>query len=366
VKRRHVIWILVPVLICMSVYLARRNSRSLWILSGLSPVLECPEVLELGERELGEVAMSRFTIANRGRGQLEITDVETSCSCTGLEQEREGKLVRVESLRLSAGEKAELMMRVAVQGTPGIPSRNGIRFRTNDPSREEVTIEASVSKVKAGVTTIPTSAIFGTLFIGAKNHQVLDVYDSTVPPRSMARVASLRPEQFSVRMLPVLEGTESLIDPRLGVRIGRLEITAITSTPGTLTGEVEIQLKNEQRAPTLIEVSGRVAGPVEISPSVLVLPRTAEAGPVYFGECICRSTDGKAFTLTADSPPDGLRVQIEPQGSGPSQTVRIGWDPAKVVERPSLGLPKVRLRANIEGTETILEVGVFCRKRGAS
>ncbi len=365
-KLRHFLWALVPLLIGLSVYAARRNSRSLRTLARIGPVLECPATLDLGKRELGEVALSRFTIANRGGGQLEITGVQSNCSCSGLEQERDGRFVRLESLRLSAGEKAEVVMRVLVQGTPGIPNRTGVRFLTNDPDRPEMAIEAVVSRVMAGVTTIPTSASFGTLSLGVEGRQVLDVFDSSKKPRAMERVASRNPDRVSVRMLPVPEDHAVATDRKLGVRIGRLEVTAATTVPGPLTNEIEIYLQGEHRPPTIIEVSGRVAAAVEVLPSVLGLPRASSAGSIYFGECICRSTTGKTFTLTADSPPDGLSVVLGMPAADFSQAVRIEWDPTLDVERPPRGFPKVRLRANVEGKETIIEVGVYCRKQGDS
>lgn len=364
-KRWYVAWLLVPVLIGVSVFAVRRNERSLRIFSRWSPVLECPESLDLGERELGEVALSHFTIANRGGGQLEITDVRANCSCTGLEQERNGEFVRVKSLSLAAAESVDLVMRVSVQGTPGIPNRTGVMFRTNDPDRPEVSIEALVSRVKAGVTTIPTSASFGTLSLGAKARQVLDVFDSTKKFRAMERVVSRNPDRVSVRMLPVVEDDAAATDRSLGVRIGRLEVMAATTVPGSLTSELEIYLQGEHRPPTVIEVIGRVAGPVDVSPSVIVLPRSSDAGPIYYGECICRSTDGKAFTLTVDSPPAGLSVVLGVPAADFSQAVRIEWDLAQDVHRPARGFPKVCLRANIEGKETILDVGVYCRRQGA-
>ncbi len=365
-KPHYLAWAIVPALIAASVFAARRSGWSSGIFPGTSPVLECPDMLDLGERELGEVALMRFVIGNRGGGQLEITEIQSNCTCTGLEQERDGEFVRLTSLHLSGGEKADLVMRVLVQGTPGIPNRTGVKFRTNDPDRLEMAIEALVSKVMAGVTTVPTSVIFGKLSMGEEASQVLDVFDSAKKPRAMERVASRNPNRVSVRMLPIPKDNAVPTDRRLGVRIGRVEVTAATTVPGPLTNEIEIYLQGEHRPPTVIEVSGRVAAAVEVSPSNLVLPRASNAGPIYFGECVVRGTDGKAFTLTADSPPAGLSVVLGAPAADFSQAVRIEWDPTQDVERPPRGFPKVRLRANVEGKETIIEVGVYCRKQGDS
>lgn len=56
----------------------------------VGPVLDCPEVIDLGEQERGQVAIARATLANAGDADLTITDVRSSCSCAGLEIEEGG------------------------------------------------------------------------------------------------------------------------------------------------------------------------------------------------------------------------------------------------------------------------------------
>jgi hypothetical protein len=55
------------------------------------PVAELPEVIDLGAREIGDVVVVPFSIANRGGEELVIDDIRTSCSCSGIEREIEGK-----------------------------------------------------------------------------------------------------------------------------------------------------------------------------------------------------------------------------------------------------------------------------------
>jgi hypothetical protein len=130
---------------------------------GSDPVLECPAIVELGDRELGEVAVARLTIANRGGRELVIEEMQSNCACSGLEREQDGKFIRLNSLRVAPREEVQLVMRVLVQGAPGGPAQSRVEFRTNDPVRPAAAIHTSVSKVKAGVNTLPTSVVFGTL-----------------------------------------------------------------------------------------------------------------------------------------------------------------------------------------------------------
>src|SRR3954449_8207977 len=99
-KSRYLAWVLVPVLVAILAFAARRYTQSFRTLIGWDPVIECPVALHLGERELGEIVLSRFSIANQGRRPLKITNVHSSCACTGLEQECDNEFVRVTALRL--------------------------------------------------------------------------------------------------------------------------------------------------------------------------------------------------------------------------------------------------------------------------
>ncbi len=164
-KPRALCWIVVPLLIAAVVYALRtdegRRIRATVTRSG--PVVEFPAILDLGDRERGEVAVGRFTVANRGGGELLIDRIRTNCACSGLEREAEGEFIRVDSVRLGPDERAERVLRVSVRGRAGEAVRNQVYFRTNDPTRPEAVIETVIRNVTAGVTALPTSVIFGTV-----------------------------------------------------------------------------------------------------------------------------------------------------------------------------------------------------------
>lgn len=151
------IWLLLPILVGIAAFGFESGiiNRQWTILMRSVPVVEFPAVIDLGEHEQGEVVNSRFTIANRGKGELVIDQIRTTCACAGLEREVDGTFVRVESLRLGPREEAELMLRISVRGPAGAPSRNRIVFRTNDSSRPEGAIEAVIPKVTGGLGVAP-------------------------------------------------------------------------------------------------------------------------------------------------------------------------------------------------------------------
>jgi hypothetical protein len=364
-KLRNLAWILVPALMGAAVYAARTGdwARRFAVLRGADPVLECPRLLELGERELGEVALARFTIANRGGRELVVDEFRSNCSCSGLEREEDGEFFRLDSLRVGPHEQTEVVMRVSVQGSPGDPAQNRVSFRTNDPACRTGAIETLVSKVKAGVTTVPTSAVFGTLTAGNSARQLLDVFDGAQRPRTIERVVSLAPDRVSVQLLSLDDAVAGSAVPDLGTRIGRIEVTALGQEPGTLATDIQIYLGDE-RVPTVIPVSGRVEGPIEVSPATLVLPRASSAGPVYFGQCLCRSTAGKPLAVNIESVPAGISARIETEESVPSQQwIRIEWNPVQDGQDNAGVRRTVRLKTRVENHHIDVEIHVICLKK---
>lgn len=366
-KWRSLAWIVAPALIVLAAY--GGNSyywRRQWtIFRGTDPVLECPGLIELGERELGEIAIARLTIANRGGRELVIDELDSNCACSGLEREQGGEFVRLSSLRLAPHEEVELVMRVSVQGLPGNPSQSRVTFRSNDPTHPRSAIDTWISRVKAGVTTVPTSVVFGTVAIQSAERRVLEVFDSSVKPRAVERVESLENYRVQVRLLPLGESQSPNSQRGLGALIARLEVTASTKVPGPLQTEVAIYLQGESRPPTLIPVNGRVMAPVEVSPSILALPRSSSSGPVYFGQCVCRSSARKPFALNIDSVAEGLLVRVDDAESSASEkVVRIEWEPGHDKIGKSVRRRKVQLTAHFDEEAVPIEIPIICIGKG--
>jgi hypothetical protein len=112
-----------------------------------------------------------------------------------------------------------------------------------------------------------------------------------------------------------------------------------------------------------VPVSGEVVGPLEVLPTLLVLPRASEAGPLYYASCLCRSTEDKPFTLTVDSLPEGLKARIDPGEAPNTYLVRVEWG-VKEGTRTETTRKVVRLRAKVGTLESTLEIPVLCRGSG--
>jgi hypothetical protein len=364
-KLRHLGWVIVPILVGAASYVARPDhlKRRWKIWTGSDPIIECPQSLDMGEHELGEIAVARFFVANRGGKELIIDQVRTNCSCSGLEREENGQLSPIEKLSLASDERVQLAMRISVRGQPGNATRNRVSFRTNDPTRPEVHIEAVVPKVTGAVTAAPTSVIFGTVPVGSAARQVFEVHDGAVQPRKVVKVVSTNPDRLTARLLPAVLDSIKTIGDSSDSLIGRVEVILATREPGPVSGEIQIHLVGGNWRPVSVSVQGRVARLVEAHPPSLVLPRSSGTGPVYFGNCLCRCASGKVLALRFVSAPQGVTASVSPVDGSPSvQMVRIEWDPASGNPR----LParsSVRFAARVGGHEETLEIPVECRQR---
>ena len=170
-NKRCIWWFASPFLVGAIAYLATSGFFIKFSSSyiALAPRIDYPATLDLGSHENGDQILKRFTRTNIGAGELLIDNIQTNCSCTGMEREQDGQFVHINELRLQAGESAEVVVRVSVRGVPfGTEMRNVIDFQTNDPKNPKGRIEAIVRHVTGGIHTNPNSVVFGTVSIGER------------------------------------------------------------------------------------------------------------------------------------------------------------------------------------------------------
>jgi hypothetical protein len=325
------------------------------------PRVEYPARLDLGSHEIGDQVVVPFTIANRGGRELVIDQIRSNCSCTGMERVQEGKYSRIETLRLRPYERANLLvMRVSVRGVPaGAEMLNFVEFQTNDESQPIGHIDVIVNRVTRGVSTSPGTVVFGTTPVGSTIRQVLDVRDTAAPPRRIDRVTSTDPCRLRVSLLPDPGNSREKETNPDGVLIGRVEVIVDTDKPGAVNAAVQVHLAGEKREPDLVTVVGTVAAPIEISPSLVILPRSSASGPIYTVTCICLSTLGQPLTVSADSLPAGITAEFLEGGSTKARRVRITWDPTRGKPHPAGRRESLRFRARAGDYETVLKLEVL-------
>lgn len=236
-----------------------------------------------------------------------------------------------------------------------------VTFRTNDPATPQATVQALIPKIIGGVIARPPTIAFGAVPLKHDARRMIEIYDNRTPTRRVAKVLSAWPARVTARYL----SSNDAIGPSLGVGskavlIGRVELVANSRQPGPLDSEILIHLAGEPCPPDVIRVTGRVADVVVVAPMSLVLPRQSAQGLLYFGDCLCGSSEGKQLVITPDSVPPELTVSITAVKGNPSlQRVRIEWHPAEIKAGGNEPSRLVRLRAKIADQEKLVDIPVY-------
>jgi hypothetical protein len=239
-----------------------------------------------------------------------------------------------------------------------------ISFRTNDPTQPEGAIAIVVPKIHGGFLARPASVAFASVPIHARVSQTVDLYDAESPPRAVGAISCNRPDLFHFHVLPLSDQDRGKQDEDKRTLVARLEVVPVTAQSGYFEGDLSVSIATESRQGAVIPLLGRVTPVVEVTPSSLVLPRRSGAGPIYFGSCVCRSTTGQPLTVTVDTAPAGIGVQLTRAKSNPTLVfVRIEWLPGKEEEPAAAVARHVRLRSKTGGGEATLDVPIYLTQK---
>lgn len=321
------------------------------------PAADFPPVVDLGDRDLGEQAVARFRFANRGDSPLVIDKVGSTCSCAGIEQEVDGRVVPVKQLIIPPRSEVELTARVAVRGAVGQPARSVISFRTNDPNCPGGAITVDVPRI-LGIACSPGTVLFNAVS-GREAGQVIEVRSvGTGRPRLVA-VASGAPELVRAELLSPDDPPPP--DPTGSWFLGRVAVTLLAQSPGSRGGEVLLTVEAEGRTRVIsVPVTATTTAPVTVSPAVVSLPLASRTGPLFEAVCSVRTHDGGPVLVRAGTVPAGFTVAvIDPSVPAPNKLVRVRWSP------PAMGgqFPQthtIELIATAGSAEYRLAVEVLC------
>jgi hypothetical protein len=308
--------------------------------------------VDLGEREPGEVVAREVLISNVGGAPLEIKNVRTSCSCSGLEQSVNDRFEPVSELNIAPNTTARLRARLAARGLPGGVVSTTILFNTNDPMHPIGQLELYVSRIR-GIQSTPTAVMFGLLAVGEKSKRTFTLTDVSGMPFSVTALSSSNPSQFTASLL-----ASDHTQLGLPVREATLEVVPATTAVGDFLEQIRVQITSSACTKTVeVPVSARVSDPVQILPAVISLPRYSEPAPLYFTTCVCRAVWGQNLTVEPAEIPEGLSVVMSNSGeTAPTRILRVSWQPTDS-EAP-VGPKTIKLNAVIDGRKFPLELRV--------
>lgn len=324
-------------------------------LPGSPPAIDYPAVLDLGERTVNELVTSQFQIVNHGGQELVITHVKASCSCGKLEREIDNRSEAIKEMRLSPGERADMVVHTSIRANAAGTYNQTIAFRTNDPTQPEGRITLVFRTPSGGLRVYPTAVQFGRLLIGQKSRRMVDILDQDQHPQEVTNVVSADPDRVAIRWIPA-----KTKERRGGAMLlGQVEVVPNTDKQSLLDTAVRIEFANPKIQAATIHISGRVRRKVEVTPESLVLPLSSQSGPVYTGNCLVRLADERPWRLEIDSVPPGLKVALPEAPQSGTQVVRITWEPSSGTVR---GATKktVHLRAKAGMESQTIQIPVIC------
>jgi hypothetical protein len=319
-----------------------------------------PSSINLGARDRGEIVISRFEVRNTGGGDLLVDDLMTSCSCAGVEQEVDGRFLRVMSLRIPPGMRKELVLRIAVGAPVGESQSVQLLFHSNDPAHSNGQIDVTIPLVTGGVFAIPRAVVFGSLRVGERVKRVVDLYDAGTPGHQIATVRSSQEDRFKVRLL-ALPAQEKGKPHGLGqTPLAQLEVIPRTDRSGRLEGDIQIYLAGAKGCPDRVPVTGTVVSAAQLWPSTVVLPRRIGHRTVYNGELIVQSWGGAPLSVKLLSVPPHLEAHVlGVPGHEDRRLIVVAAEPDRRTNRPvSEAQIRLGIRAG-EAEETSVEIPVI-------
>ena len=273
------------------------------------PILAIPNFVDLGSQEPGLPAVGSLQIRNEGAAELVVSDIKTSCSCSGLEIALpDGSYRRPTAIRVPSGESVEAVIRVAVNGQSGTSLRTLIQFATNDPAHPQVALPVEL-RVSGGLRAVPEAVALGTVTVNEPVQRVVEIWDQAVPPRRIDRVETSRPGEVVAVVLPAPESAADSASRRC---LGRVQLTVDSSSPRDVDCKISVWLAEAARSqPFAIPVIGRVEAAVRFAPDTLILPLQTGGGPIYTGTVLCLHR-GERFQLRVVDCPPGFRADLTP------------------------------------------------------
>ncbi|MBL8824092.1 MAG: hypothetical protein JNJ77_16015 [Planctomycetia bacterium] len=272
-----------------------------------APKLSLVDVVNLGERDLGEKIVSPLTITNNGNSDLVLDDQRSSCACSGLCVKENNVLSLLEKAVVDAGSSRTFYIQVTATGLSGQPRQHILDLRTNDPQFPRKQIQVSISKIRAGPYTQPSSLLFGKVNKGEKISKTIEVRHPDSKTLRLQQAVS-NDRRITVRLLPTVEKANKDIDPRNDHLSGLIEVSIDTSTAGEINSIVQLLFTEKPTGELNLPVHGIIQEEIVAFPTVILLPKTTESGLQYKATVRLSASDGSLFFVSKVTSPKMVQV----------------------------------------------------------
>lgn len=296
-------------------------------MSQAGPRISYPITIDLGNREIGDEAEAHFNIENHGTEYLLIRDIQTSCSCTGLEHLENDEFVGTKSVTIlpksSRAFRARLSMRTFLINRTASTT---IQFRTNDTQQPNCTINLVAQQVWGGTLHTPDVINIGEIVLGEPILRRVHFWDQAIPNRDIVNLISDSEFIDAVRLPP--EQNEFLLPPAPYAKlVGNADIIIRRAKVGIIDATIEIVSSDPKCKSDRIRVFANVVGPIEAFPQQISLPRMTSTGKSFETKIVLRRRDRRPFLIGERTHNPGIELESGGDSEEVDKAITIRIDP---------------------------------------
>ena len=137
------------------------------------PKIVFNSVCTIDEFEDGKECRFPVDITNAGNSPLSISNIRTSCSCSGIEEMDGDNYSRSSSYSIDPGKSKRFYARFLVKVHPTSRFKNTIYFQTNDSNNPQARIDFVINKIRYGIYCMPPSLDYDNVLAGQPVSQVI-------------------------------------------------------------------------------------------------------------------------------------------------------------------------------------------------
>lgn len=305
-----------PVIYLISLVL--RDSKPI---EAAHPIASIDSVVTIDEAEKDTEVVRSVKMGNLGHTDLIVTNFRSSCSCSGLFEQRMSGLVRVDDIVIKPNEIKEVFAKISVNWRPDLTNNLNISYNTNDPTHETGNIQFVFKRIYSGIFTKPSAIYAGRILKGESHVLSIDVYDQSLKAsrsgkfRKIAKIQFDPPSDIAAEVV----NSDSMIVNRGSVSgeiaLGNISLIFGTNTIQHYSGHLLIYLDQDQIVPTKIPIDYSVVGEISARPNKILLPRRSGNSLVTASKITLRSYDDSHFEVASVLSPNFLEYKIENNNS---------------------------------------------------
>ncbi len=292
------------------------------------PEIDCLTFFQMPETEHGQLATASIEISNRGGLPLLLSNFRKSCACDSLLAKINGEFVSFTNLEIKPYSSVEVQFIQRARGEIGKEMVSPVIFNSNDPDRPEISITFRFPLITGGVSFSPSMIDFGAIKPGDVYETNVDVFDKSGKNRKILEVRCSDAQLLKVKFNPPEECKVKPNDSNSGSFLGQVNIKLSSIQPKAIQESIKIFVHAREESPDQLQIIGKVASPVEFSPSEIVLPRNSINGPIYTATIICKSPFKESFSIKSATPNQHFDIKITKKNTD-TITAEVTFHPAE-------------------------------------